>query len=113
MCALHLRGRKAILGIYLTARSWRVSQFKTFDHVSPSALRYRRGMEIADDRRGSVRIRTLRSFTFQIQPAAKFTKPNFGDRLNSLFFAPKIMTHRALRAPTPRMVISHEGLPKR
>lgn len=54
----------------------------------------------------------MRSFSFQIQPAAKFKKPNLGDRLNLLFFAPKIMTRRALRASTFRAVSLEERLPK-
>ena len=104
--------RECSLRIYLTGRSWWVSQSKTFDHASPSSLRYWRGMGIAGDRRDSVRNRVLRSFTFQIQPAAKFKKPNLGDRLNLLFFAPKIMTQRALRASALRSVSLDERLPK-
>jgi hypothetical protein len=44
----------------------------------------------------------LRNFSFEIQPEASFNIPNLGERLAFLFFAPKIMTKRTLRAPTLR-----------
>lgn len=76
--------------------------FKTIDPSNLSRPRRLRGMGIAGRRRSSVEDSVLRSFSFEIQPAATFKKPNLGDRLHSLFFAPMIMSERALRVPTLR-----------
>jgi hypothetical protein len=60
------------------------------------------GTGIAGPQRRIVGGPILRSFTFSIQPDATFKKRSLDERLSSLFFAPKIMTARALRVPTLR-----------